>query len=567
MIVSKMNIKYPTLREVEEYYLRDDFVEFLLETSDRRVIVMSLCNEPSFDLAEYAKPLSFLNIKEARKFIKKRFGEFFGKVNIDKTILTDIPSFHLRGDVINGTGFDYRVEQDEATWHKSFSKMSPILQLLDSEGLFYRLKYSGNVSLHLLIPSEVLPKRIGNKSLSELWPRMESVLQGIFKESGLKEAGGAGMIRMPYSFNENSGLISLPIHRNELMDFHPMQAIPGNIRINNSWWEIPTDGIIRWTDFINRALNGKIKHSTKKALAMPLRNPDCRPAWHLDDIEEQINRARTVKELRRWLESPMVRARFTATRLLWERFGIKPSNKLLKDRWINKRIKAYLNNKKIISISENPDLITVTGGIFLAGAGPWFEKHIDKFVIDRDLVTNKRFKSFIADGGYNNPKWWDKEGWKFIKLYKISAPISLSKQASKKIQKDDMPVAGLSWFEARAYAKWEGRRLPKELEWEKAARGCDGRPWPWGEEFNPAFANTQESKNSGITPVGKFNKGKSPYGCRDMVGNLWEWTMDEPVVRGGSWNTSRGMSNVMFRVKIDPRTRYPAKYGFRCANL
>lgn len=105
------------------------------------------------------------------------------------------------------------------------------------------------------------------------------------------------------------------------------------------------------------------------------------------------------------------------------------------------------------------------------------------------------------------------------------------------------PVSvGLSWFHAKAYALWAGKRLATEEEWEKAARGVDGRIFPWGNEYDPSKCNTVEGELLNPTPMDRYPEGKSPYGCYDMVGNVWEWTdtwYDEErnlrVVKGGSY--------------------------------
>jgi formylglycine-generating enzyme required for sulfatase activity len=162
------------------------------------------------------------------------------------------------------------------------------------------------------------------------------------------------------------------------------------------------------------------------------------------------------------------------------------------------------------------------------------------FQIGKYPVTVAEYTCFVR-GGYQEPRDWQAQ-----------------------LSKLDYPVVHISWYDAVAYVKWLAERtgliwrLPSEAQWEKAARGTDGRIYPWGDQFDASRCNTGESWKRGTTPVGSYPSGASPYGALDMTGNVWEWTSSvfkpypysatdgresegspgDLVRRGGSWGTS-----------------------------
>lgn len=197
---------------------------------------------------------------------------------------------------------------------------------------------------------------------------------------------------------------------------------------------------------------------------------------------------------------------------------------------------------------------------------------VDAFYIDKCPVTNSGYKKFVDATGHRVPyiqrPWAEKYNWKGG-MYPSGT--------------ENYPVIMVSWNDAVAYATWADKRLPTEAEWEKAARGTNGRIWPWGNMWDEGKA---ASKRCGsLMNVGSFEQGKSPFGCYDMAGNVWEWTVDwydeetyqrcssvNPagpdtgtfrVLRGGSWIHEESACRCAKRFFKEPE--YADNYiGFRC---
>ena len=196
---------------------------------------------------------------------------------------------------------------------------------------------------------------------------------------------------------------------------------------------------------------------------------------------------------------------------------------------------------------DNRPMVKVPAGEFLYGEDQ--EKTETKeFFIDLYPVTNADYKKFVDATGHTEPASWRKGTW----------PEG----------KENHPVVEVNWESASAYAAWAGKRLPTNEEWEKAARGTDGRTWPWGNEFDRDKCNTYSGDT---TPVGQYSPaGDSPYGCQDMAGNVWEWigggkpSQLRAPLRGGDWLDGAEEAQTFFIRMHTPLRKNPF-VGFRCA--
>lgn len=187
---------------------------------------------------------------------------------------------------------------------------------------------------------------------------------------------------------------------------------------------------------------------------------------------------------------------------------------------------------------ENP-LLPVPAGRFRMGAtddsaripaaelpAHWVE--VGDFALSRYEVTNAEYRQFVLAGGYVLQEHWDPEGWAWVHSHRTEEELKY--WYGRDYGQDLQPVVGVSWYEADAYCRWAGGRLPTEAEWEKAARWDPGagrsRLYPWGDEWAKELCNGMFDAISGVASVGSFPGGRSPYGLDDMAGNVWEWTAD-----------------------------------------
>jgi len=262
----------------------------------------------------------------------------------------------------------------------------------------------------------------------------------------------------------------------------------------------------------------------------------------------------------------------------------------------------------------------IPGGRFLLGSTPgdsfvfdnemWAHPiDVKPFAISRYALSNAEFLEFVRDEGYRRAEFWDQDGWRWRKDVAAEHPVYwkphsgnrwLRRNFNKWVPlEDDLPVLHVNWFEASAYCRWAGRRLPNEAEWEMAASSepaTDGqgiaeckRLYPWGDTPpTPARANLDWCK-MGCIEVYALPASDSAFGCRQMIGNTWEWTAsvfepfpgfiagpykeysvpwfgDHRVLRGGCWATRSGLISNNYRNFYKPDRR-DVWAGFRTCAL
>ena len=234
---------------------------------------------------------------------------------------------------------------------------------------------------------------------------------------------------------------------------------------------------------------------------------------------------------------------------------------------------VYRNPDEPYPVKINMEMVLIPTGKFLMGINsndidqrPLHDVYLDAYWIDLTEVTNAHYLTCVDDGGCRPPG---------------------ESQYYRDESLSDHPVVYVTWFDARDFCAWAGKRLPTETEWEKAARGTDGRLFPWGSEpADERLANYDDNIHK-TTPVGSYPAGASPYGLQDMAGNVWEWVNDwysmdyyrtsirknpqgpesgdRKVLRGGSWFS---IVDIVLKTHIRKKRAPDIRdygTGFRCA--
>ena len=236
---------------------------------------------------------------------------------------------------------------------------------------------------------------------------------------------------------------------------------------------------------------------------------------------------------------------------------------------IPQSVTPEVGSSPLTPVADKPEgMVFVPGGTFKMGRddgdefeSPAHEVTVKPFYIDQTELTNEAYQRFIQATGRQAPTHWVK---------------GLIPEGHEKF-----PVVNVSWADADAYARWANKRLPTEAEWEFAARGTDGRAYPWGNDWKKEYANAGRGKEGAPVATGRYAFGASPYGALDMCGNVWEWTASDfedypgkkgssilaeaklKVIRGGAFDVAPKRATATYRGAISP-DRVPDKTGFRC---
>jgi iron(II)-dependent oxidoreductase len=273
---------------------------------------------------------------------------------------------------------------------------------------------------------------------------------------------------------------------------------------------------------------------------------------------------------------------------------------------------AFRESPRPATYAPDADQVVVPAGPFPLGSErtplaydneqPLHWVELESFAIEVAPVSNAGFLMFVEDGGYRRRGLWSEAGWRWREAERTAHPLAWSGDrlggwSERRFGRLrplalNRPVMHVAWYEAEAYARWAGKRLPSEAEWEKAASWDASahakRTYPWGEEASTEELANLDQRLFGPAEIGSYPRGRSFYGCHHLLGDVWEWTASDflpypgfksfpyreyseiffgegyKVLRGGSWATSALVARNTFR-NWDLPSRRQIFAGFRCA--
>jgi formylglycine-generating enzyme required for sulfatase activity len=412
----------------------------------------------------------------------------------------------------------------------------------------------------------------GRPDLPQNVERAEGMLRVIQQRSGLLQEVSPGQYRFSHAtFQEYLAAWCL----GERVD--PFQGMAG--RAGDPWWKevmlleaahLSATSEARLEDFIHKLLASRGEGTLGYYRCLTLA-AQCL----VDCTQEHVNWElwqRVLDDLAAMLQEPAAKADLKVRINVGNALGQMGDTRL--GQMIEIPAGKFLMGTPVQAVDAPAEQLQATAGFrhilqareLMMRETPQREVYLDAYKIDRYPVTNAEYKGFVQDTGREPPRHW--QGGDY--------PAGAANH----------PVVNVTWHDAAAYARWAGKRLPTEAEWERAARGTDGLTWPWGSEWQGDCCNSEEAGVKDTTPVGIFPDGRSPYGVDDMAGNVWEWCADwlaedayrsgekanprgpkageRKVVRGGAYAWGKVVVRCSFRYGFYPR-HWSDNTGFRCA--
>jgi len=529
-----------TCRNVRRYYTQSGFLRFLFGVLPERSVVLCTASEPMGPYQQCRPRLVADSLETLRHQIASWLDRAFAGLE-PNDVPPVYPSLHYAVGRYWRGGRDWIIEADAGEWREAWKAIEPVVGVIVELEVPYTLRYTGHCSPHVCLAEEDMPEPSDLvEALSvnqELAGKVERRLRRLVSSRSDANVHFAGPIaRLPYSLNENTGFACIEISPSLYGAFEPSCARPDKVELSPMWPpETRSRRVLRLVEWAKR------EHDVDPAplclFSKASATPTPSPVHPQTDFEADCKRLR--KSLKR---------------------QVKPVRRAGTDASQAPQGMVYVPPGPFISAPFWPVLGRPWAALQL-GRPPMSILETEEYFIDACPVTTSQYAEFIRDGGYEQEQFWSTAGWEFVQACGWHGPSETWQRCQP-----DLPVRGVSYFEAEAYARWSCKRLPSLHQWEKACRGTDGRRWPWGDDFDETLCNTADSHPSEEdwrpTPVGLLPSNASPYGCLDMVGNVWEWTQGAMVI-GGSFASHMRGSNGCEHHGLEPHCRR-YKFGFRC---